>query len=871
MFFKKARKPADQKAEQQGDNASGQGAPQDAPGLPAKGPGESGARPPADLAGPMPGLDGLVPAPRHAALESDALRRTVDPAALGFESTADLEPVGGLIGQDRALKAIDFGARMAAQDFNIFVLGPPASGKSTAVRAYLEHKAEALVPINDWVYVNNFEDANKPHALALPCGRAQPFSKAMVELIDDLRQTLPALFEGDEYQARRRQIDEGFRAGQEEAFEALTEKARDQNIAILRTPTGIGMAPMLDGKVVKPEVFQGLPEAMRKEVETKIEALQKELAAILEDVPKSEKERRNQLRHLNEEVATFAVNEALDEVRRDFNDIPVVKDHLEAVGRDLIRNVGLFLLTSEEDEAQPVQRSIDTTRDPRFRRYMVNIMVAHDSEACRQPIIEELNPTYSNLIGRIEHVAHMGSLVTDFLLMKPGALHRANGGYLLIDARKVLLSPFAWEALKRAIKAQSLRIEQPTEMTGFMSTQSIDPEAIPLDVKVILFGDRMLYYLLAANDPDFSRLFKVQADFDDSIDRTDESHGAYARLIASIVTRHGLRHVDAGGVARLIEEGSRLADDSRKLSIEVGTIADLIREADYWAGDMGLDLIDRAAVERAIEERIQRSDRLRDRSQEGIERDLVLIDTAGAKVGQINALSVLQLGDFAFGKPTRITARVRMGGGRVTDIEREVKLGGPLHSKGVMILWGYLAGKYAEDIPLALAASLVFEQSYGGVDGDSASSTELYALLSALSEVPIRQSLAVTGSVNQLGEVQVIGGVNEKIEGFYDICAARGLTGDQGVLIPAGNVQHLMLRPDVVEAVSAGRFHIHSIPTIDQGIEVLTGVAAGEKGADGHFPPGTINRLVEDKLRTFATRAKEFGRAKDKGDEPATS
>ena len=845
MFFKRAKKTGDQKPDAAADkNAKTEQAAME---------------------------QGASSAVTHPPLAPDVLRRTVDPQSLGFESTADLEPVSGLIGQDRALKAIDFGTKMPAQDFNIFVLGPPASGKSTAVRAYLERAADAPAEIKDWVYVNNFEDANKPHAVALPCGRAHPFSKAMVELIDELRQTLPALFEGDEYQARRRQIDEGFRAGQEEAFEALTEKAREQNIAILRTPTGIGMAPMLDGKIVKPEVFQGLPEQMRKDVEAKIEVLQKELATILEDVPKSEKERRNQLRSLNEEVATVAVTEALDDVRRDFEDIPEIKAYLDAVGHDLVRNVGLFLM-SEEDDAQPVQRSVDTTRDPRFRRYMVNIMVGHDDpEECRRPIVEELNPTYGNLIGRIEHVAHMGSLVTDFLLMKPGALHRANGGYLLIDARKMLLSPFAWEALKSAVKAQALRIEQPTETTGFMSTQSIDPEEIPLDVKIVLFGDRMLYYMLAANDPDFSRLFKVQADFDDSIDRTEENHGAYARLLASIVARHDLRHVDATGVARLIEEGSRLADDSKKLSIELGTIADLIREADYWAADMGLDFITRDAVERAIDERVQRSDRLRDRAQEGIERDIVLIETTGTEVGQINALSVLQLGDFAFGKPTRITARVRMGGGRVTDIEREVKLGGPLHSKGVMILWGYLAGKFAEEIPLALAASLVFEQSYGGVDGDSASSTELYALLSALSEVPIRQSLAVTGSVNQLGEVQVIGGVNEKIEGFYDICAARGLTGEQGVLIPEGNVQHLMQRPDIVDSVREGRFQVYSVATIDQGIEILTGAPAGKKGPDGHFPEGTINRLVEDKLHRFATRAKEFAKTTDEDRDDKTT
>lgn len=827
----------------------------------AKSPNGANQTAPATFANNTP----LVAAAVRPALPVRDLRRVVDPASLGFSSTAELEPVIGLIGQERALRAIDFGAKMAAQDFNIFVLGPPASGKTTAVRAYLERKTEAPATVYDWVYVNNFEDSNNPRALRLPCGRAAAFEKSMVDLIDELRQSLPAVFEDDEYQGRRRQIDEGFRAGQEEALEALTEKARTQNIALLRTPTGIGMAPMLDGKVVNPQTFAEQPEDLRKEVETKVEGLQKELAAILENVPKSEKERRKQLRALNEEVASAVVTEALGDVSSAHTDIPAISSYLDSVGRDMIRNFALFL-TQEEEEGQPIQRSVDTTKDPRFRRYLVNIMVAHESaDVCAQPIIEELNPTYGNLIGRIEHIAHMGALVTDFLLMKPGALHRANGGYLLVDARKMLLSPFAWEALKRAIKAQKLRIEQPEETSGFISTQTIEPEPIPLDVKVVLFGDRPLYYMLAAGDPDFNRLFKVQADFDDTISRTEDNQHSYARLLAAIVQRHDLRPIDASGVARLIEEGSRFAHDSQKLSIEVGSLADLVREADYWAAETGSELIDNATVGRAIEERIQRSDRLRDRSQEGIERDMVLIETTGAKVGQINALSVLQLGDFAFGKPTRITARVRMGKGRVTDIEREVNLGGALHSKGVMILWGYLAGKFAEDIPLALAASLVFEQSYGGVDGDSASSTELYALLSALSGVPIRQNLAVTGSVNQMGEVQVIGGANEKIEGFFDICKARGLTGDQGVMIPQGNVQHLMLRPEIVEAAEQGLFSIYSVATIDQGIEALTGVAAGVKGADGHFPPGTVNRLVEDRLREFAHHAQRFYAHKSDG------
>ena len=786
------------------------------------------------------------------------LRRTVDPANLGFKTTAELEPISGLIGQERALKAIQFGAGMPSNDYNVFVLGPPASGKSTAVKQYLDCKLRGTARLGDWIYVNNFEDGNRPRAIRLPSGRARPLAKAMLAAIDELRSSLPAAFEGEDYQARRRSIDEEFRSGQDAALEALNTKALAQSIAIVRTPTGFVMAPTHEGKIVKPEVFNTLPETMRKEVETRIEALQKELEQILESMPKSDKLRRLKLTDLNTEVALIVVRDALDDVAAAYKGEAAVETYLAAAGQDLVRNVGLFLAPAGE-ESEIVKQPTDSARDPRFRRYQVNVMVGNgDTPEDAAPIHEELNPTYGNLIGRVEHIAQMGALVTDFLLVKPGALHRANGGYLLIDARKLLLSPFAWEALKRTLKAREIRIEQPSEMAGMMATQSLDPEPIPLDVKVVLFGDRQLYYLLSQQDPDFAGLFKVQADFDDSIARSTENDRAYAQIIASIVKVHGLKPVAAGAVARLIEEGARLADDREKLSIEIGRLSDIVREADYWAREAGQETITREAVTRAIEEAIQRADRVRDRTQESIRREIVLLDTTGSKVGQINGLSVLQLGNFSFGKPSRITARVRMGTGRVTDIEREVELGGPLHSKGVMILWGYLAGTFAQDVPMALASTLVFEQSYGGVDGDSASSAELYAMLSALSEVPIRQSFAVTGAVNQWGEVQAIGGVNEKIEGFYDICRARGLDGTQGVLIPKANVQHLMLREDVVQAAAEGKFAIYSVEHINDGIEILTGVKAGERSAEGRFPAATINRLVEDKLRSFAERGRAF-------------
>jgi lon-related putative ATP-dependent protease len=803
-------------------------------------------------------------AARPQPLEPARLRRVVDPASLGFKTTDELVPVTGLIGQDRALKAIQFGIDIRSHDFNMFVLGPPASGKSTAVKAHLGPKAAEAPAPPEWVYVNNFEAPNRPKALKLPNGRAKALAKGMVAALDELRTVLPARFESEEYQARRRAIDEQFRSGNEEALEALNKKAQSQNIALLRTPTGFAMAPMHEGKVVKPEVFNALPEAMRRDVENKIAALEKELAQVLERLPRSDKKRRDQLSELNEEVATTVIREALMDLHASFVDIPEAAAYLEAAGADMVRNVGLFLATGEEQSAI-VKQPVETAHDPRFRRYMVNVMAANaDGASAGAPLVEEDNPTYGNVVGRVEHIAQMGTLVTDFLLIKPGALHKANGGYLLLDARRLLLSPFAWEGLKRAIKAREVRIEHPIETSGLISTQTLDPDPIPLDVKVVLFGDRQLYYLLAALDPDFPRLFKVQADFDDTIRRSSENDNAYSRLIASMVKEHGLKPVDASGVARIIDEGARLADDNERLSIELGRISDIVREADYWSTQAKRKITSRQDVSRAIDEQIQRADRLRDRAQETIDRGIVLVDTEGARVGQINGLSVFQLGSFSFGRPSRITARVRVGAGRVTDIEREVKLGGPLHSKGVMILWGFLAGRYALEVPLALAATLVFEQSYGGVDGDSASSAELYALLSALSEVPIKQALAVTGSVNQHGEVQAIGGVNEKIEGFFDTCRARGLNDEQGVLIPKSNVQHLMLREDVVEAVKNGQFAIYAVTTIDEGIEILTGVKAGERAAGGRFEAGTINRLVEDKLRLFAERGRSF--AKSAGD-----
>jgi len=551
-------------------------------------------------------------------------------------------------------------------------------------------------------------------------------------------------------------------------------------------------------------------------------------------------------------------------VHEHFNDIPAVLDFLKAVSRDLVDNVDIFLKPEPvREEAMVAPAPVAPRNDPRFRRYLVNVMVS--SAPCEgepgkgAPVIVEDNPTFANLIGRVEHVAQMGALVTDFTLIQPGALHKANGGYLIVDARAVLLQPFTWEALKRALKTGALKIESAAEQMSLASTVSLEPDPIPLSVKVILVGERQLYYTLAEFDPDFPKLFKVQVDFEDEAERSAENLNLLARFIAAVVRDWGLRPADAGAVARLSDEASRLADDNERISLHTSDLADLVREADHWAGVAKSEIILREHVERAVSERIYRADRIREKSHEMIARGIVLVDVDGEKIGQINGLSVMGIGDFRFGKPSRITARVRLGAGKVIDIEREVALGGPIHSKGVLILASFLAARYALDEPPSLSASLVFEQSYGGVEGDSASAAELFALMSALSDVPIRQTFAVTGSVNQMGEVQAIGGVNEKIEGFFDVCRASGLTGKQGAIIPASNVKHLMLRPDIVAAVEAGLFHVYAIGHVDQGIELLTGRKAGMRGPDGHFEPGTINALVEERLLHYARLRRRYG------------
>ena len=792
-----------------------------------------------------------------AALPPGQLYRRADTSALNFKTTAELQPLDGLVGQHRALGALQFGTQIRKSGFNLFVIGSAGSRMQELVESMLKSSRWDRPAASDWVYVNNFEDSRRPIAIQLPPGRAVELRDVMQEVIEDLKVALPALFESEDYQARRSAIDQAFQAKQGEAFAKLGDKAAAANLALLRTPMGFMIAPVRDGKVVPPDEFNAWPEADRKAAQETIESLQQELEQIVRHIPLWEKEHRGEIQTLDQKISLVAIDQSLNEAKRRFSDVAQVTKYLEAVHADLIDNTALFVEKPQGELGAIIDAALGNAID----RYRVNVLVGQTAQDGPVPIVRELHPTLANLIGSIEYVSQHGFLVTNFSLIKAGAMHRANGGFLLLDARHLLSEPFSWPALKRMLRQREIRIEDVARFVGLTSTVSLEPDAIPLDLKVIIFGDRLLYYLLSAYDPEISDFFKVLADFEDDVDRTSESEATHARLIASLLSQEQLKPLDCDGAALVLEHAARLADDSGKLTLLTDRLKDLLAEADFWATEAKHAVITRADVQRALDENVRRTSRIRDRSQDAILHEISLIDTKGEKIGQVNGLSVLELSGFRFGRPTRITCRVRPGSGKVVDIEREVELGGPLHSKGVLILSGLLAGRYALDTPMSLFASLVFEQSYGGVEGDSASSAELYALMSALADIPLRQDLAVTGSVNQHGEVQAIGGVNEKIEGFFDVCAARGLTGTQGVLIPKSNVQHLMLRQDVIHACAQGKFGIYPIVTIDEGIALLTGRAAGRRGAEGAYPSDSINGLIEARLRSFARALEKARRA----------
>jgi lon-related putative ATP-dependent protease len=767
-----------------------------------------------------------------------------DPAQFDFETTEQLDDLSEFVGQTRALDAVRFGIAIHREGYNLYVLGPPGVGKRTIVKSFLEQKSADEPQPDDWCYVNNFDDPHQPRALRLPAGRGGKLVQDLGILIEDLHTAIPAALQMEEHRNRLLEVEDEIKERQSKAFQRLAGKAEERGIQLIRTPGGFALAPLREGEVLSPEEYEKLTGDQREQIQAAVEELQNELRTLVEKLPQWRNEIRRKVKEINQEATRFVVGQSLGQLRKWYTDLPQVLKYLDALEANVIERADEFR-PPDEEAAEPLDGLVRRRR--LADAYRANLIV-ENGQTTGAPVVYLEHPSYVNLVGRVEHETQMGTLVTDFTLIKPGALHQANGGYLVVEAIRLLQQPFAWEALKRALYSRHIKIESLGESLSLLSTVSLEPEPIPLDVKVVLLGDRMLYYLLYQYDRDFGELFKVAADFEEEMDRTPENCRLYARLIATLVRRESHLPFDRTAVARVLEHSARVAADSEKLTTHMRTVADLLRESDYWATHDGGSQVSARHVQQAIDKQVYRSERLRQHVLEEIRRGTLLIDTSGAVVGQVNGLSVIDLGNFAFGRPSRITATARLGKGEVIDIEREVELGGAIHSKGVLILSSLLTSRYAQRHPLSVSASLVFEQSYGLVEGDSASVGELCALLSALGNVPVRQSLAVTGSVNQLGQVQPIGGVNEKIEGFFDVCLARGLTGDQGVLIPASNVKHLMLREDVLKAVGTGQFHIWPIETVDQALSLLTGLPAGLPDADGRYPAGTINERISERL-----------------------
>ncbi|MEW6002960.1 MAG: ATP-binding protein [Nitrospirota bacterium] len=783
-------------------------------------------------------------------LSIDQLYRFCDPNIFSFRTTKDLRDTKETIGQERALYALDFGLSLESIGFNIFILGEHGTGKMTTVRSFLSRKAidEPIPP--DWCYVYNFKDPDVPLAISLDPGRAAVFQKDMDEMIKILRAEIPKVFESKEYERQKNKIIEEAQKKQKDIFSSLEEEAQEKSFSVRKTITGLIIIPVKKaGEPLTEEEYESLDERTKKRIDDIGKALQEKLNDAVRVVRETEKIVKEQLAKLEKEAALAAVGHLIDELKHKYKDNEKITIYLEEVKEDILEHLEDFKVQEEQAPAFPFMKLPKV--EPTFTKYSVNVLI--NNKDCKgAPCVFESNPTYYNLFGRIEHKIQYGIAITDFSMIKGGSLHRASGGYIVINVLDLLRNLFAYDALKRALRNRELKIEDVWEQYRLITTTTLKPEAVPLDIKVILVGDPFLYYLLYSLDEEYRELFKVKADFDNRMDRTDENIHKYASFVATICREENLLPFDRTGVAKIVEVGSRLAEHQNKLSLKFSDITDTIREASFWASKINCDVVTKEHVQRAIDEKIYRTNRIEERLREMILEGTIIVDTLGAKVGQVNGLAVIDLGDYSFGKPSRITARTYTGKAGVVNIEREIKMSGRIHEKAILIITNYIGSRYATKRPISLSASITFEQLYEMVEGDSASCAELYALLSSIAGISLKQNIAITGSMDQNGEVQPVGGINEKIEGFFDLCKFKGFSGDQGVIIPKRNVKNLMLKDSVIEAVKERKFFIYPIEKVDEGLEIITGVPVGELRPDGTYPEGTVNYLVMKRLEEIS-------------------
>ncbi|PIQ94918.1 MAG: ATP-dependent protease [Nitrospirae bacterium CG_4_10_14_0_8_um_filter_41_23] len=797
-------------------------------------------------------------------LTFDKLYRFCDPDIFTFNTTDDLPDFKETIGQERALHALDFGLSLESTGFNIFILGEHGTGKMTTVRSFLSQKAMSEPVPQDWGYVYNFKDPDVSVAVSLDPGSAVIFQKDMEELIKILKAEIPKVFESKEYEKQKNKIIEESQKQQKDIFSSLEEEAQEKGFSVRKTVSGLIIIPVKKaGEPLTEDEYELLDEKTRKKIDEIGKTLQEKLNDVVRLVRESEKMVKEAIGGLEKEAALSSVGHLIDELKNKYKDHEKITIYLEDVKEDILEHLDDFKPQEEQPPPLPFMKLLKT--EPTFTRYTVNVLV--NNKDCKgAPCIFESNPTYYNLFGRIEHKFQYGIALTDFSMIKAGSLHKANGGYIVINALDLLRNIFAYDSLKRAIRNKEIKIEDVWEQYRLISTTTLKPEAIPLDVKVILVGNPYLYYLLYNLDEEYRELFKVKADFDSRMDRTEGNINKYASFVTTLCREEKLLPFDRAGVAKVVEFGSRLAEHQNKLSSRFSDIADILREASYWASKSNNNIVSDVHVQKAIDERIFRTNRIEEHLREMILEGTIIVDTKGEKVGQVNGLAVIDLGDYSFGKPSRITARTYAGKAGVVNIERETKMSGKIHEKAILIITNYLGGRYAAKKPISLSASITFEQLYEMVEGDSASCAELYALLSSISGIPLKQSIAITGSMDQNGDVQPVGGINEKIEGFFDLCRLTGFDGSQGVIMPTRNVKNLMLKKDVVEAVKEGKFFIYPIQRADEGLEIITGMQVGELKDDGTYPEGTINYLAVKRL-TEISEAMEKKREKEKEEE----